>query len=78
MGIISSFACVLLTNPNLNSVKVHSIALNPVDSYVLKPPVPPGRVVGSDIAGTVDKVGEAVTQWKVGDRVAGLLQGGKF
>jgi len=31
--------------------------------------------VGSDIAGTVDKVGENVTQWKVGDRVTGFLQG---
>jgi len=35
----------------------------------------PGRVVGSDISGTVDKVGENVTQWSVGDRVAGFLQG---
>ncbi|KAK0447372.1 zinc-binding oxidoreductase [Desarmillaria tabescens] len=34
-----------------------------------------GRVVGSDIAGIVDKVGSEVTQWHVGDRIAGLLQG---
>lgn len=59
------------------SVKVYNIALNPVDSYITQLSIPPGRVVGSDIAGTVDKVGEAVTQWKIGDRVAGFLQGGK-
>ena len=35
-----------------------------------------GRVVGSDISGIVDKIGASVTEWQVGDRVAGLLQGG--
>ncbi|KAF8954833.1 chaperonin 10-like protein [Flammula alnicola] len=57
-------------------VKVHSVALNPVDAlYVAHPVDEPGRVVGSDIAGVVDKVGDVVTEWHVGDRVAGLLQG---
>jgi NADPH:quinone reductase-like Zn-dependent oxidoreductase len=61
------------------SVKVHYVALNTVDPlYVSNPVAPPGRVVGSDIAGTVDKLGEGVTDWIVGDRVAGLLQGGRF
>ena len=32
--------------------------------------------MGSDIAGVVDMVGEGVSEWNVGDRVAGLLQGG--
>lgn len=60
-----------------DSVKVHSVALNPVDaSYVAHPPDKPGRVVGSDIAGIVDMIGEDVSGWHVGDRVAGLLQGG--
>jgi len=58
---------------------VHSVALNPVDPlYVAHPPSQEyGRVIGSDIAGTVDKIGENTTSnpWKVGDRVAGLLQG---
>jgi len=58
-------------------VKVHSVALNPVDAlYVAHPQDKPGRVVGSDIAGVIDKVGDGVTAWHVGDRVAGLLQGG--
>ncbi|KDR73026.1 hypothetical protein GALMADRAFT_73353 [Galerina marginata CBS 339.88] len=57
-------------------VKVHSIALNPVDSlYVAHPSDQPGRVVGSDVAGVIDEIGDEVKQWKVGDRVAGLLQG---
>lgn len=60
-------------------VKVHSVALNPVDAlYTVHQTDKPGRVVGSDIAGTVDKVGERVTDWKVGDRIAGLLQGGMY
>lgn len=34
--------------------------------------------MGSDISGTVDKIGGKVTEWSVGDRVAGFNQGGKF
>lgn len=58
-------------------VKVHSVALNPVDALYVAHPVDKafGRVVGSDIAGIVDKVGSEATQWRAGDRVAGLLQG---
>jgi len=60
------------------SIKVHSVALNPVDPlYVAHPPSSEyGRVVGSDIAGTIDKTGNNVSVWTTGDRVAGLLQGG--
>ncbi|KAG6812073.1 hypothetical protein H0H92_004539 [Tricholoma furcatifolium] len=59
-------------------IKVHSIALNPVDAlYVADPPAPDdvGRTVGSDFAGTVEKVGGGVMQWKVGDKVTGFVQG---
>jgi NADPH:quinone reductase-like Zn-dependent oxidoreductase len=63
----------------LFSVKVHAVALNPVDAFYVTHPIDkPGRVVGSDIAGVVDKIGGHVTGWKVGDRVAGLLQGGMY
>ncbi|THH26749.1 hypothetical protein EUX98_g7436 [Antrodiella citrinella] len=62
--------------PHEIRIKVHSVALNPVDAlYTSHPPAPPGRVVGSDIAGVVDKLGEGVLRWNVGDRVAGFLQG---
>lgn len=65
-----------LTKPS--SVKVHSVSLNPIDPlYTAHPAAPPGRVVGSDIAGTVEKIGEGVTSWNVGDRAAGFLQGGE-
>ncbi|KAF4622235.1 hypothetical protein D9613_009386 [Agrocybe pediades] len=57
-------------------IKVKAVALNPVDSlYVAHPVDDPGRVIGSDVAGIVDKLGHGVTAWAVGDRVAGLLQG---
>ncbi|KIM44064.1 hypothetical protein M413DRAFT_67917 [Hebeloma cylindrosporum] len=58
-------------------IKVHCVALNPVDSlYVVHPAdQTPGRVVGSDVAGTIEKIGTEVAGWDVGDRVAGLLQG---
>ncbi|SJL06576.1 related to toxD gene [Armillaria ostoyae] len=64
-------------SPSEIRVKVHSVALNPVDVLYVAHPVDNafGRVVGSDIAGIVDKVGSEVTQWHAGDRVAGLLQG---
>ena len=54
------------------------MALNPVDSLYVAHPADqtPGRVVGSDVAGMIEKVGTEVTGWGVGDRVAGLLQGG--
>ena len=60
-------------------VKVHSVALNPVDAYYMAYPVDqktPGRVVGSDLAGTIVKIGTDVTEWGVGDRVAAFLKGG--
>jgi NADPH:quinone reductase-like Zn-dependent oxidoreductase len=65
-------------------VKVHSVALNPVDaSYVARPiALQAQRVVGSDFAGEVvglspelDDVSDV--RAKIGARVAGLLQGGE-
>jgi len=59
-------------------IKVHSVALNPIDAYYVARPVEqtPGRVLGSDVAGSIVKIGTDVTGWGVGDRVAGFLQGG--
>lgn len=43
-------------------------------------PPPPGAspVMGLEVAGTVAAVGDAVTCWKTGDRVAALLPGGGY
>ena len=62
-------------------VRVKAVALNPVDAlYVAKPAAAPGRTIGSDFAGVVDKLGEPLPGrpiWSIGDRVAGFLHGGK-
>lgn len=60
-------------------VRVHSVALNPVDSlYVYNPLGSSGRVIGSDFAGVVESLGPAASTTggiRPGDRVAGFLQG---
>ena len=56
-------------------VKVHAIALNPVDSlYTYNPLGKTGRIVGSDFAGTVHEADPA-SRFQHGQRVAGFLQG---
>jgi NADPH:quinone reductase-like Zn-dependent oxidoreductase len=65
--------------PNELLIRVKAVALNPVDSlYVFNPLALTGRVIGSDFAGVVDALGDAVpptSGLKLGDRVAGFLQG---
>jgi len=69
-------------------IRVHSIALNPIDSlYVAQPLGASGRVVGSDFAGTVVAVSRSMPsssspssslsecKLRPGARVAGFLQG---
>lgn len=43
-------------------------------------PAPPGAsdILGLEVAGEVDAVGEGVTRWTVGDRVCALLGGGGY
>lgn len=43
-------------------------------------PAPPGAsdILGLEIAGEVDAVGDGVTRWRVGDRVCALLGGGGY
>jgi len=54
------------------------VALDPINPYYVTHPVDQtlGRVLGSDVAGTIEKTGTDVNGWGVGDRVAGFLQGG--
>ena len=60
-------------------VKVGAVSLNPVDTYIRNGAnyweLPNPFVVGCDLAGTVEAVGENVTRFKVGDRVWGTNQG---
>ncbi|XP_063244827.1 zeta-crystallin-like isoform X2 [Bacillus rossius redtenbacheri] len=58
-------------------IRIHAAGINPVDTYiragshVLTPPLP--AVLGFDVAGVVQQVGDSVTKFKEGDRVFGGL-----
>lgn len=56
-------------------VKVHAVAVNPIDTYIrsgLVPmELPSPFVVGCDFAGVVEAVGLEVRQFQVGDPVLG-------
>ncbi len=59
-------------------VKVGAAALNPIDTYIrsgaVALPIEFPYVVGCDLAGTVEAVGEGVSRFAVGDRVWGSNQ----
>ncbi|MHA7209947.1 NADP-dependent oxidoreductase [Arthrobacter sp. MDT1-65] len=65
--------------PNQVVIRVAAAGLNPADTalragqfrFFIRHPFP--LVLGSDLAGTVEQVGEKVTRFSVGDRVHGLL-----
>lgn len=60
-------------------VRVKVAALNPVDTYIRAGKVafdlPMPFVVGCDLAGVVEAIGEEVTKFEIGDRVWGSNQG---
>lgn len=63
-------------------VKVHATALNRADTLQRKGayPPPPGAssILGLEMAGEVVEIGSSVQDWKVGDKVCGLLAGGGY
>lgn len=68
-------------------VRVHATSLNSWDwdsvigtpmGRVTGPFKPPFKILGADIAGTVEAVGQGVTTLKPGDKVFGDLSGGKW
>ncbi|THY86247.1 putative alcohol dehydrogenase [Aureobasidium pullulans] len=62
--------------PNAILVKVHAVALNPVDTKLTGDFVTPGAIFGFDCAGTVVAVGSAVRKrWVIGERVCGSACG---
>jgi len=63
-------------------IKVHSTALNRADTMQRKGqyPPPPGDspILGLEIAGVVVEIGKDVTEYKVGDKICGLIGGGGY
>jgi putative PIG3 family NAD(P)H quinone oxidoreductase len=63
-------------------IKVHATALNRADLLQRKGqyPPPPGAspILGLEIAGEIVQIGKAVSKWKIGDKVCGLLAGGGY
>ncbi len=69
-------------------VKIHAASVNPADYYQMRAPVlirplmrgglrkPKDPRLGSDVAGRVEAVGKNVKQFKPGDEVFGICQGG--
>nr|WP_199002062.1 zinc-dependent alcohol dehydrogenase family protein [Flavobacterium sp. ASV13] len=61
-------------------VKIHASGVNPIDNKIrigVSPyasPVLPA-VLGTDLAGVIEQIGDGVTQFKVGDEVYGLAGG---
>ncbi len=63
-------------------VRVHATALNRADIMQREGKYPPPEgaslIMGLEIAGEVESVGEGVTRWQIGDKVFGLLPGGGY
>src|ERR687896_2179895 len=62
-------------------VKVHAAGVNRADliqrrGQYAAPPGWPANIPGLEFAGEVEAVRQGVTQWRVGDRVMGLVGGG--
>ncbi|CAG7965167.1 unnamed protein product [Penicillium olsonii] len=56
-------------------IRVHAVALNPSDWMALDTFARPGAGAGYDFAGEVVEMGERVSDWAVGDRLAGFVHG---
>lgn len=63
-------------------IRVHATALNRADLMqrrgMYPPPQGASEILGLEVAGEVEQVGENVTNWNVGDRVFALLPGGGY
>jgi len=63
-------------------VKVEATALNRADTLqrrgLYPPPKGASNILGLEMAGTITALGADVTDWKVGDKVSALLDGGAY
>ncbi|HTV51023.1 MAG TPA: NADP-dependent oxidoreductase [Steroidobacteraceae bacterium] len=63
-------------------IRVHAASVNPVDYKIRSGKYPPvkqdqlPKILGRDVAGTIERCGRAVTDWKEGDAVYALLDSG--
>ena len=68
--------------PHQVRIEVKATAINRADLMQIAGlyPPPPGasEVPGLECAGVISEVGDQVTEWKVGDKVCGLLSGGGY
>ena len=60
-------------------LRMEAVAVNPIDTYIrggnVKANLPNPYIIGCDVAGVVEAVGEGCQQFNVGDRVWGSNQG---
>jgi putative PIG3 family NAD(P)H quinone oxidoreductase len=63
-------------------IKVHSAGINRADLLQRKglypPPEDASPIMGLEVAGTVVRVGDKVSAWKIGDKVCALTHGGGY
>jgi NADPH2:quinone reductase len=64
-------------------IRVHAAGINRPDVLQRKgvypaPPDAPADIPGLEIAGTIEALGETVTNWNTGDKVCALIQGGGY
>ena len=65
-------------------IRVRAIGINPMEVKIRNGwlreeiPTPLPAILGSDVAGNVDALGEGVSGLSVGDRVVGLTEGGAY
>ncbi|RLV91176.1 Uncharacterized protein JA1_004082 [Spathaspora sp. JA1] len=62
--------------PNQLLIKSHSFAINPTDwKHILAKSAKRGYIIGSDVSGIVEEVGDEVIGFKPGDHVSSVLHG---
>jgi NADPH2:quinone reductase len=65
--------------PHQVLIRTEAVSVNPIDTYIragmVKFPLPSPFVIGCDVAGTVERIGDDVVRWRVGDRVWATAQG---
>lgn len=71
-----------IASSNQILVKVKATALNRADTLqrrgLYPPPKGASSILGLEMSGTISEVGAALSQWKVGDKVCALLDGGAY